>query len=123
MKWVTTTPNSHGLPIYPNLIKPLTINNVNQLLLADITYIRILTCFVYLTLILDSFPRKAICDRQPEPGWLPHSDRGVQYASREYAKEPKFYNFQISMSTKGSPNENAHAESLIKTLKSEEVHL
>jgi len=143
-KWVTTTDSNHGLPIYPNLIKELTIRNVNQLWVADITYIRILTCFVYLAVILDAFSRKAIgyglskrldtrlalgalqmaiSDRHPEPGCIHHSDRGVQYASREYVKELTLYGFQISMSRKGDPYENAYAESFIKTLKSEEVHL
>jgi len=143
-KWVTTTHSNHGLPIYPNLIKDLAISALNQLWVADITYIRILTCFVYLAVILDAFSRKAIgyalskrldtkltlgalqmaIDRRnPEPGCIHHSDRGVQYASREYVKELTLYNFQISMSRKGNPYENAHAESFIKTLKSEEVEL
>jgi putative transposase len=143
-KWVTTTHSNHGLPIYPNLSKELALSTLNQLWVADITYIRILTCFVYLAVILDAFSRKAIgcalsrsldteltlgalkmaiSDRHPEPGCIHHSDRGVQYASRAYVKELTLYNFQISMSRKGNPYENAHAESFIKTLKSEEVEL
>jgi transposase InsO family protein len=65
----------------------------------------------------------AISDRHPEPGCIHHSDRGVQYASGEYVKELTLYNFQISMSRKGNPYDNAYAESFIKTLKSEEVEL
>jgi len=65
----------------------------------------------------------ALSDRHPEPGFIHHSDRGVQYASREYVKELTLYNFQISMSRKGNPYDNAYAESFIKTLKSEEVSL
>ena len=143
-KWVRTTHSNHGLPIYPNLIKDLTTSALNQLWVADITYIRILTCFVYLAVILDAFSRKAIgyalsqrldtgltlgalkmalCDRHPPPGCIHHSDRGVQYASGEYVKELKLYGFQISMSRRGNPYENAHAESFIKTLKAEEVYL
>jgi len=143
-KWVTTTNSAHGFRIYPNLIQGLKVSTINQLWVADITYIRILTCFVYLAVILDAFSRKAIgyalskrldtklalgalqmalCDRHPEPGCIHHSDRGVQYASHEYVKELTCYNFQISMSRKGNPYDNAHAESFIKTLKSEEVHL
>jgi putative transposase len=142
--WVATTDSNHGLSIYPNLIMDLTPSKVNQLWVADITYIRILTCFVYLAVILDAFSRKAIgyalskrldtrlalgalhmaiSDRHPEPGCIHHSDRGVQYASREYVKELTLYNFQISMSRKGIPYDNAYAESFIKTLKSEEVEL
>ena len=143
-RWIVTTNSNHGLPVYPNLIKGLSIRNVNQLWVADITYIRILASFVYLAVILDAFSRKAIgyalskrldtrlalgtlhmaiSDRRPEPGCIHHSDRGVQYASREYVKELTCYNFRISMSRKGNPYDNAYAESFIKTLKSEEVHL
>jgi putative transposase len=143
-RWIVTTDSNHGFPVYPNLIKDLSIRNVNQLWVADITYIRIRRCFVYLAVILDAFSRKAIgyalskrldtrlalgalhmaiSDRHPEPGCIHHSDRGVQYTSREYVKELTCYNFQISMSRKGNPYDNAYAESFIKTLKSEEVSL
>ena len=143
-RWIVTTNSNHGLSIYPNLITDLSPITVNQLWVADITYIRIFTCFVYLAVILDAFSRKAIgyalskrldtkltlgalqmaIDRRnPEPGCIHHSDRGVQYASREYVKELTCYNFQISMSRKGNPYDNAYAESFIKTLKSEEVEL
>jgi putative transposase len=64
----------------------------------------------------------AIYDRGPAPGCIHHSDRAVQYASGEYVKELNFYGFQISMSRKGNPFENAHAESFLKTLKAEEVY-
>jgi transposase InsO family protein len=111
---------------------------------ADITYIHILVCFIYLAVILDVYSRKAIgysisrsidteltlsalrmaiIDRNPARGCVHHSDRGVQYASADYVKELEFYGFQISMSRKGNPYDNAYAESSIKTLKSEEVHL
>jgi len=143
-KWIDTTNSNHGLRIYPNLIKGITLTDLNQLWVADITYIRILTCFVYLAVLLDAFSRKAvgyslskrldtgltlgalkmaISERQPAPGCIHHSDRGVQYASGDYVKELTFYGFQISMSRKGNPYDNAYAESFIKTLKSEEVHL
>ena len=59
-KWVVTTNSSHGLPIYPNLTKALHLHTINQLWVADITYIRILTCFVYLAIILDVFSRKEL---------------------------------------------------------------
>jgi hypothetical protein len=107
-------------------------------------YIRILTCFVYLAVILDVFSRKAvgyalsrnldsalaldalrmaIKDREPKPGCIHHSDRGIQYAAGDYVKDLKTHNFQISMSRKGNPYDNAYAESFIKTLKAEEVCL
>ena len=65
----------------------------------------------------------AIADRNPPPGCVHHSDRGVQYASADYVKELEFFGFQIRMSRKGNPYDNAYAESFMKTLKSEEVHL
>ena len=67
--------------------------------------------------------RMAIDRRNPPPDCIHHSDRGVQYASKDYIKELGFYKFQISMSRKGNPYDNAFAESFMKTLKSEEVHL
>ena len=73
-------------------------------------------------LCLDAL-RMAINNRGPVPGCIHHSDRGVQYASTNYVKELEFYGFQISMSRKGNPYDNAYAESLIKTIKTEEVHL
>jgi len=122
-KWVRTTHSNHGLPIYPNLTQGLTVTHRNQLWVADITYIRILTCFVYFAVILDVYSRRAIgyalsqCIdtrltldalrmaidwRHPVPGCIHHSDRGVHYASREYVKELTLYGFQISMSRKAN---------------------
>jgi len=143
-KWLVTTNSNHGFSIYPNLVENLKTEAINQVWVADITYIRILACYVYLAVILDVFSRKvigyglsrdidtkltlealhmAIYDRQPAPGCIHHSDRGVQYASSDYVKELKFYGFQVSMGRKGNPYDNAYAESFIKTLKSEEVQL
>lgn len=143
-KWINTTNSNHEFTIYPNLVKDLKIDSIDQVWVADITYIRILTSFVYLSVILDAFSRKAIGyalsrsidtsltlnalrmaihNRNPTPGCIHHSDRGVQYACCDYVKELKSYGFQISMSQKGNPYDNAYAESFIKTLKSEEVRL
>jgi len=143
-KWIRTTDSNHRYHVYPNLIKDLTVNGLNQVWVADITYIHILVCFIYLAVILDVFSRKAIgyaisrdintdltlealqmaiITRNPPPGCIHHSDRGVQYASQGYVKELKLHQFQISMSRKGNPYDNAYAESFFKTLKSEEVHL
>lgn len=103
-----------------------------------------MTCFVYLAVILDAFSwkavgravarhidtrltpgalRMAIHRRQPAPGCIHHSDRGVHYASGDYVNELISHSSQISMSTKDSPRENAYAESFIKNLKREEVEL
>jgi putative transposase len=143
-KWVRTTDSKHGLPVYKNLIKDKRITGINQVWIADITYIRIRYGFVYLAAILDAFSRKvigyaisrsmdtalvlealqmAIADRKPGQGIIHHSDRGVQYASLEYTGELQKHGFQISMSGKGNPYENATMESFFKTLKHEEVYL
>jgi transposase InsO family protein len=143
-RWTRTTDSNHGFRIYPNLVRDIKISAINQVWVADITYIHILVCFVYLAVILDVYSRKAIGyalsrridtnltldalrmaihNRQPKPGCIHHSDRGIQYASAGYVKELEFYGFQISMSRKGNPYDNAYAESFIKTLKSEEVQL
>lgn len=143
-KWITTTDSKHKYPVYPNLLKEAKITGVNQAWVSDITYIRILTAFVYLAVMLDLFSRKvigwaislridteltraalrmAIEERQPPSGGIHHSDRGVQYAAHEYVDDLKASGFRISMARKGSPYDNAHVESFIKTLKSEEVYL
>ena len=143
-KWISTTNSNHGLPIYRNLIKDNTITGINQVWLADITYIRIRHGFVYLAAILDAFSRKvigyavsrsmdtnlvlealqmAIVNRKPGIGVIHHSDRGVQYASIEYIDVLREHGFQISMSGKGNPYDNATMESFFKTLKHEEVYL
>jgi putative transposase len=143
-RWVRTTDSNHGLPVYRNLTKDMRITSINQVWLADITYIRVRHGFVYLAAILDAFSRKvigyavsrsmdtslvldalkmAITNRNPGAGVIHHSDRGVQYASLEYTNELKQHGFQISMSGKGNPYDNATMESFFKTLKHEEVYL
>jgi putative transposase len=139
-----TTNSQHPYPRYPNLLKDTIVTGINQVWVADITYIRIATSFVYLAVVLDSYSRKAVgyalsdrletgltltalrmavADRHPLPGCIHHSDQGVQYASCEYVKELKQHEFLISMARKGNPYENAQAESFFKTLKYEEVNL
>jgi putative transposase len=143
-KWVKTTDSRHRFPRYPNLIKGMAISRLNQVWLADITYIRIKTGFVYLAAILDAYSRRvigyavstgldteltlkalrmAVARRQPSSSVIHHSDQGVQYASVEYVEELKSRGFEISMARTGNPYENARMESFFKTLKYEEVHL
>jgi len=143
-KWKRTTNSNHSYPCYPNLVKDLDITNINQVWYADITYIRLLTEFVYLAILLDGYSRKivgyalskaldtelvlsafqmAMDKRRPLLGCIHHSDQGIQYASTDYVKELNINNFKISMASKGNPYENAYAESFIKTLKHEEVNL
>jgi len=143
-RWVNTTDSNHNYPIYPDLTKEQPPMAINQVWVSDITYIRIESGFVYLAVILDAFSRRvigycvsrsldtqlaltaldmAICRRNPAPGIIHHSDRGVQYASGDYTKRLTTCGFQISMSRKGNPYDNATAESFFKTLKAEEVYL
>ncbi len=143
-KRVKTTNSKHTFPRYPNLIKDVVVSGMNQVWLADITYIRIRNGFVYLAAILDAYSRRvigyaistgletyltlkalrmAIGARRPAPDAIHHSDQGVQYASEEYVGELRRHGFRISMARSGNPYENATMESFFKTLKYEEVHL
>jgi putative transposase len=143
-KWIKTTDSLHPFPRYPNLIKELVVDTINQVWLADITYIRIRHGFVYLAAILDAFSRRvigyaisngletsltiealrmAITVRHTNPGTIHHSDQGVQYASEEYVRELHGSGFKISMARRGNPYDNATMESFFKTLKYEEVYL
>ncbi len=141
---VQTTQSDHQLPVFPNHLKGVKETAVNQVWVADITYIRISSCFVYLAAILDRFSRKvigwavskrldrelslqalriALEQRNPPVGCIHHSDRGVQYACWDYVNLLQEKGIKISMSRAGNPYDNAHAESFFKTLKYEEVHL
>ena len=141
--FVHTTDSRHALPVYPNLIKNRQVRAINQVWVADITYIRIRSSFVYLAAILDLYSRKivgwAISKRidtelcvtalqmalqtRRARGCIHHSDRGAQYASASYIALLRQYRLQISMSAKANPYDNAFMESFYKTLKYEEVHL
>jgi putative transposase len=142
-RFVVTTDSNHKLPIYPNRAKEMTLTGIDQLWVADITYIRLEAEFVYLAVILDAFSRRvigwsldrtlesdltmgalrmALRERAPSPGLVHHSDRGVQYASRDYTGLLEQHRIEISMSRKGNPYDNAMCESFMKTLKYEEVY-
>lgn len=141
---VATTNSDHGLPVYPNRLPGRALTGINQVWVSDITYIRILTGFLYLAAILDLYSRKvigwaisrridaqlclkalqsALATRQPPLGCIHHSDRGVQYASGDYVAALEGAGMVISMSRTANPYDNAHMESFFKTLKYEEVHL
>lgn len=139
-----TTQSNHSLQTYQNLAKNFTPTRVNQLWVADITYIRLLCEFVYLAAITDVFSRRCV-------GWalsrnidtnlaltalnkaiklrgkknvaacIHHSDQGVQYAATAYVEKLKEHDLLISMSRKGNCYDNAFAETFFKTLKYEEV--
>jgi len=140
--FVATTDSDRPLQIYLNLAARLQVTAINQLWVADITYIRLASEFVYLAVVLDAFSRKvvgwaldrtlaasltvsaleqAIAQRQPPPGLVHHSDRGLQYGSREYVELLQRHHIDPSMSRAGNPYDNAFCESFLRTLKREEI--
>ena len=141
--FVATTDSDHDLQVYLNLASRMKLTGINQLWVADITYIRLKAEFVYLAVLLDAFSRKvvgwalertlasrlaidalerAIAGRQPPPGLVHHSDRGVQYASRGYVEILETHQIIPSMSRPANPYDNASCESFMKTLKREEIY-
>ena len=138
-----TTDSRHEWRVVPNLTRGLVSTGLDQLWVADITYVRLLEEFAFLAVLLDAFSRRvigwaldkhlraslataalhmAIEVRRPTPGSLiRHSDRGVQYACSEYTAVLEAHGIQPSMSRIGNPYDNAKAESFMKTLKQEEV--
>jgi len=141
--FVVTTDSRHRYPTYPNLVRQVKPSAVNQLWVADITYIRLRREFVYLAVVLDAYSRRvigwalgrtleaelalsalrmALRLRQPAAGLIHHSDRGVQYACTAYTDLLGQHEAVISMSRKGNPYDNAACESFMKTLKYEEVY-
>ena len=142
-KWVTTTDSRHLLAVFPNLAGYVEPDGADQLWVADVTYIRLRNEFVYLAVVLDAWSRRvvgwavdrdltatlpkkallrAIASRNPEPGLIHHSDRGVQYASLEYVSVLERHQIIGSMSRTGYPYDNARCESFLKTLKQEQIH-
>ena len=129
---VRTTDSNHDRRVYPNLAKDLKPTGIDQLWVADITYIRLEMEFVYLAVVLDAYSRRvigwalertleddlaiaalrmALRTRSPGPGLAHHSDRGVQYASHDYTALLKEHAIQISMSRKGPPQQNLWGDS------------
>ena len=141
--FVVTTDSDHELEVALNLASRLTLTGMNQLWVADITYMRLRAEFVYLAVILDAYSRKvvgwaldrtlaarlpiaalkyALAERHPPPGLVHHSDRGVQYASEEYVTMLRGHHMIPSMSRPANPYDNASCESFMKTLKREEIY-
>jgi transposase InsO family protein len=142
-KFVATTDSDHDFVVYPNLAEHAIVTDVNQLWVADITYVRLLAEFVYLAVVLDAFSRRAVGwalrrhlqtslplaaleraieTRHPSPGLIHHSDRGTQYASNDYVKRLESIEAVMSMSRPARPWENGRCESFLKTLKKEEIN-
>ena len=142
--FVRTTDSRHNLMVYPNLTRELVLSNINQLWVADITYIRLLREFIYLAVLLDAFSRRcigwaisrhidtqltlaalqmALNTRTIHAGLIHHSDRGVQYAAADYVAVLHEHKIEISMSRTGNPYDNAKAERFMRTLKYEEIYM
>jgi len=143
-RFIHTTDSAHRLRPYPNLVTDLVPARPDHIWVADITSIRLPTTFAYLACVLDAWSRRgvgwqlskaiattvtlaaldqALTTRQPAPGLIHHSDRGVQYASSAYIARLTDAGAQVSMSAAGNPSDNAKAERFFKTLKREEVSL
>jgi transposase InsO family protein len=146
-RWVKTTDSEHGLRVYPNLLAHAgwqQLTGINQAWVADITSIRLRQEFVYRAVLLDAYSRRvvgwslsrtiesdlvlaalerALATRRPAAGFIHHSDRGVQYACREYVQRLEAAGARVSMSAKATPRDNAQAERFFRTLKEEEVYL
>jgi transposase InsO family protein len=141
--FVRTTDWRHSLPVYANLAGQMTLTGIDELWIADITYIRLLREFIYLAVILDAFSRRcigwalerhlqaeltlealkmAIATRGVKAGLVHHADRGVQYASHEYTGLLEEHSIRISMSRRGNAYDKAKAERFMRTLKYEGVY-
>ena len=143
--FVTPNASKHRFTVYPNLARDLVLSDINQLWVADITYIRLKSDFIYLAAVLDAYSRRcigwalarhidarlplaalkmALQTRRFQPGKLMHhSDQGVQYACYDYVQVLEQHQIIISMSRPGTPYDNAKAERFMRTLKYEEVYL
>jgi putative transposase len=143
-KWLKPRGGALGKKlVYPNLIRGKLLSGPNQVWATDITFIKLLREYVYLSAIIDVYTRVivgwaisknlshefclkalsyAVRIRKPPEGIIHHSDRGVQYCSEPYVDYLLQNKFQISMSKVGTPEDNAYIEAFFKTLKKEEVY-
>lgn len=140
-RFCRTTNSAHEYGRFPNLVRGLAIERLNQVWCADITYVRLRRDFIYLAVILDIYPRairgwelggnltealtvaaleRALAQHAPE---IHHSDQGVQYAATGYVDRLLRRGIKVSMAARGQPRQNAFAERLMRTLKEEEVYL
>ena len=143
-RFQTTTESDHALPVAPNLLdRQFDVDGPDRVWAGDITYIWTGTGWCYLAVILDLYSRmvvgwslathmrtKLVADalemalgwRSPAPGCMHHSDRGSQYASKEFRAHLEHLEIEVSMSRRGNCWDNAVVESFFGTLKQELVH-
>lgn len=129
-RFIGTTDSKHGYLVYSNLAATVELTRINQLWVADITYIRLREEFIYLAVVLDAYSRRvigwalgqkvdtslplealnrALAEREIAHGMVHHSDRGFQYCSHEYIARLEQHGFQISMSRPARPYDKAYA--------------
>lgn len=143
-RFKVTTDSDHPQPIHDNLLdRDFAVTQPNRVWVSDITYIWTHQGWLYLAVIIDLYSRRvvgwamgarinaalvgdalemAVGTRKPPPGLIFHSDRGVQYASRQVRQRLDRYQMLGSMSRKGDCWDNAVAESFFGTLKNERIH-
>jgi transposase InsO family protein len=142
-RYILTTDSQHERPVFRNVAATMKLTGINQLWVADLTYIRLRQQFLYLAVVMDAYSRrvvgwalsdslqptvvmaalrKALAERRPAPGLVHHSDRGIQYACQQYIRLLEEHGIEPSMSRAGNPCDNARCESFIKTLKQEEIY-
>ena len=143
-RYTATTDSNHASPIFPDVSRGMRLDGPNQLWVADLTYVAIISGFAYVAIVLDAWSRRvvgyaisrsidarlataalnaALQTRDPPIGCVHHSDRGSQYASEPYRQLLAARGLTGSMSRRGNPYDNAKAESFMKTLKVEAVYL
>lgn len=142
--YTITTDSTHHEPIYDNLLKQnFEVERPNQVWVSDLTYIWSGEGWVYLAIVLDLYSRKmvgwcaadhmqkelplialkmALTSRKPDKELIVHSDRGSQYASKEYREALEGVGALGSMSRTGNPYDNACAETFFATLKKELIY-
>ncbi len=137
-----TTAAQHAYCRYPNLLLRRTLHHLNDAWVADLTYVRLPTTFLYLACILDACSRRcigwvlapwldtrltlaaldaAVAQRHPPPSLIHHSDQGVQYASNAYIAQLRRIGAVSSMALAGNPYEHGRIERFFKTLRGEEL--
>ncbi len=143
-KFKATTDSGHNLPVAENLLKQdFTADAPDRVWVSDITYIWTTEGWLYLAVILDLFSRRvvgwamsdtitqdivisaflqAVWRRKPKTGLIFHSDRGSQYAAKDFRNLLAEHGFLQSMSGKGNCYDNAVAESFFHTLKTEVIY-
>ncbi|SNV32238.1 transposase [Legionella spiritensis] len=143
-KYKVTTNSNHNQPVFDNVLnRQFNVNEPNRAYVSDITYIPTHEGWLYLTVMIDLFSRKVVgwnmssrmkadtvCDaltmaiwqRKPKAGLIVHSDRGSQYASKQYRDLLNQHGLVGSMSKKGDCWDNSVAESFFSRLKNQLIH-